>query len=186
MPCFNHLSNTMLRQLSRWHGPAAPFSTLTHLQIYIYIHTALTTVWRTGLLPSDPETVPEELRELEAPTRLTTSPSSSHTPLTIRSLKHQANSLRDVTTDLSPTVQRRFKTFIHGSLVQAQPGALVLEDLAHTHRVVNMPCRAKAMAEYSMRMRHEICRWAEQAEVNRDAAEFKRAQKAADGVLKIP
>ena len=57
------------------------------------------------LLPFAPEIVLEQLRELEAPTRPTTSspsPSSPHTRLTIRSLKRQANSLEEITADLSP------------------------------------------------------------------------------------
>ena len=42
------------------------------------------------------------------------------------------------------------------------------------------------MVEYSMHMRHVICWWAEKAEVNRAAAALKRAQKAADKIVKAP
>ena len=86
----------------------------------------------TGLLPFDPEIVLERLRELEAPTRLTTpspSPSSPHTPLTIWSLKRQANSLEEIAADLSPTIQRKLGGFVSGSLAQVQLGARAL---AHT------------------------------------------------------
>ena len=62
-------------------------------------NTILSTFWITGLLPFHPEIVLEQLREPEAPTRPTTpspSPSSPHAPLTIRSLKRQANSLEKI------------------------------------------------------------------------------------------
>ena len=37
-----------------------------------------------------------------------------------------------MTADLSPTIQRRLKKFMHGSLVQAHLVAQALEDLEHT------------------------------------------------------
>ena len=69
-------------------------------------NTILSTFRITGLFPFIPEIVLEPLRELEAPTCPTApgpSPSSSHTPLTIRTLRRQANSLEEATEDLSPT-----------------------------------------------------------------------------------
>ena len=102
-------------------------------------NTILTAFRNTGLLPFAPEIVLKQL-----PPRPTTpspstppslrrpSPSPPHTPLTIRSLKRQRSMLEEVTADLSPTIQRRLKKFMHGSLVQAQLGAQALEDLEHT------------------------------------------------------
>ena len=60
-----------------------------------------------------------------------------------------------------------------------QLGKRALQD----NKVVDIPCRAKDMAEHSMRI---ICWWTEQAEVNRAAAALKGAQKAADKVVKAP
>ena len=111
-------------------------------------NTILTAFRKTGLLPFAPEIVLKQL-----PPRPTTpspstppslgspSPSSPHTPLTIRSLKRQRSILEEVTTDLSPTIQRRLKKFMHGSLVQAQLGAQAIEDLEHTSRSESTRCK---------------------------------------------
>ena len=123
----------MLRQLSNLHGQAAPISTKSNSCMYFILSenrplkkTILSAFQKTGLLPFAPEIVLEQLRELGAPSP---SPSPPHTPLAIRPLRRQANSLEEITVGLSPTIQWRFKTF---SLVQAQFSAQALEDLAHT------------------------------------------------------
>ena len=69
-------------------------------------------------------------RYIVSPTRTGTPQSPISTPLTVRSLKRQAECLRRG--DLSSTIRRSLDTFIKGSLVQAHAGAQAQGDLPHT------------------------------------------------------
>ena len=97
-----------------------------------------------------------------------------HTPLTIRSLKRQANSLEEITADLSPTIQRKLGRFVRGGLAQVQLGAQALENLCmrqqggrHT-----LQGRGHGGALYAHEARNMVVD-REQAEANRAAAVFK-------------
>ena len=120
-------------------------------------------------------------------THLTTpspSPSSPHTPLTIRSLKRQENSLEEITADLSPTIQRKLGKFVRGSLAQVQLGAQALENLAHTQAAQKARAMRQQGGRHTLQGRghggvlyaHEARNMVvdrEQAEANRAAAVFK-------------
>ena len=64
------------------------------------------------------------------PSTPTRQQASISTPLTVRSLKRQAEWLQAA--DLPPTFRRKLDAFIKGSLAQAQAGAQAWEDLQHT------------------------------------------------------
>ena len=72
--------------------------------------------------PSLPSTLPPADSTPELPT----------VPLTIRSLKRQANEIWDYRDPTSPTYRQRLHTYFIGSLAQAQARAQATEDLAHT------------------------------------------------------
>ena len=99
--------------------------------------------------------------------------------------------LEEVTADLSPTIQRRLKKFMHGSLVQAQLGAQAIEDLEHTQAAQKARAARQQGGRHTFQGRghggmlymeeaRDMVTDREQAEVNKAAAALKRAQKAAD------
>jgi len=98
--------------------------------------------------------------------------------------------LEEVTADLSPTIQ-------HGSLVQAQLGAQALEDLEHTQAAQEARAARQRGGRHTLQGRghggmlyaeeaRDMVTDREQAEVNNAAAALKRAQKAADKLVKAP
>ena len=104
-------------------------------------------------------------------------------PSTIRFLKRRENS------DLSPTIQRGLKTFIHRSLLQVRLGARTLEDSACTQAAQKALTARRRGVGHTLQGRghggvlyaHEARSMVtnrEQAEVNKVAAALKRAQKA--------
>ena len=101
--------------------------------------------------------------------------------------------MEEITANLSSTIQRRLKTFIHGSLVQAQLGVQALEaQAAQKVRAARQQGGRHVLqgrGHGGVLCAHEarnILVDREQAEVYRATAALKRAQKAADKVVKAP
>ena len=85
---------------------------------------------------------------------------------------------------------------MHGSLVQAQLGAQALEDLEHTQAAQKARAARQQGGRHTLQGGHGGMLYLEEArdvvtdrelvEVNKAAAALKRAQKAADKVVKAP
>ena len=102
--------------------------------------TILSAFRQTGLTPFNPDVVLSKF-PAATPSPPSTPPPANCTsepptvPLTIRSLKRQANELWNYSDPTSPTHRQRLHTYLTGNLAQAQIVAQAVEDLAHTEAV---------------------------------------------------
>ena len=97
--------------------------------------TILSAFRQTGLIPFNPDILLSKLPATTpspSPPPPAAAPKLPTVPLTIRSLKRQANELWNYSDPTSPTYRQRLHTYLTGSLAQAQTGAQVAEDLART------------------------------------------------------
>ena len=97
-----------------------------HREYYVRKQGAIDIVRKNS---HDPDACAQPSPSPSTPTRQRTQQASISTPLTVRSLKRQAEWLQAA--DLPPAFRRKLDAFIEGSLAQAQAGAQAWEDLKH-------------------------------------------------------
>ena len=99
--------------------------------------TILSAFRQTELIPFNPDIVLCKLPAAtpsppSSPPPADSTPELPTVPLTIRSLKRQANELWNYSDPTSPTYRQRLHTYLTGSLAQTQIAAQAVGDLAHT------------------------------------------------------
>ena len=119
-------------------------SALRSIRQQAFKSTTIVSAFRkTGLIPWNPDRVLSRIQQIQErqnsqnslPRRPITPPHSIppalSTPHTIRSLKRQAEYL-DNAEPASPTFKKNLQRFIRGSLIQAETGAIVSQELGNT------------------------------------------------------
>ena len=112
------------------------FAALSSIRKQTFKRTTILSAFRqTGLIPFNPNIVLSKLPATTPSPPSTPPPATPElptVPLTIRSLKRQANELWNYSDPTSPTYRERLHTYFTGSLAQAQTGAQAVEELART------------------------------------------------------